>query len=66
MAPEHAADITTFEQRQIERHFRDLAGGETDHQKAAFPRDRTQGGFRVSAANGIEDDIGALAAGEPP
>ena len=65
-APEHAADIAALQQRQIERHLRNVAGGESDHQEAAFPGDRAQRGLGIAAADRIENNIGALAAGEPP
>ena len=44
----------------------ELAGSESDHQEAALPGDRAQRGLGIAAADGIEDNIGALAAGEPP
>ena len=65
-APEHAADIATLQQRQIERHLRNIAGGKSDHQKAAFPRDRAQRCLGIAAADRVENNVGALAAGEPP
>src|SRR5215216_83298 len=36
-APEHAADIAALEQREVERHLRNVTRGEADHQEAAFP-----------------------------
>ncbi len=61
-APEHAADVAALQQREVERHLRNVAGRKTDHQEAAFPGDRAQRRLGVAAADGIEDDVDALAA----
>ena len=63
-APEHADDVAAFEQREIERDLRDLAGRKADHQKAPLPGDRAQRGFGVRPADRIVDHVGALAAGD--
>jgi len=41
-----------------------VAGRESDHEETAFPCDRAQRCFCIAAADGIEDDIDALAVGK--
>src|SRR6185437_229288 len=36
-APEYAQHIAAFEQREVQRDFRDFTRRETDHEEAAFP-----------------------------
>src|SRR5579864_3998820 len=62
--PEHAPDVAAFQQREVERHFRYLAGRKSDHQETTFPGNRAQGGLRVAAADGIKDDVDTFAARE--
>src|SRR4051812_39681753 len=62
-APENANDVAALEQREVERNFRDFAGGKPDHQKAALPGDRAQRGFRVCTADGIVNYVSTFAAG---
>src|SRR5215475_5052077 len=63
--PEHTADIAAFQQREVEWHLRNIAGGKADHQKTAFPGDRSQSAFGVCSTDRIKDDVDALAAGKP-
>ena len=53
-----------FEQREIERDLRNLAGRKADHQEAPVPGDRAQRGFRIGSADRIVDHVHALAAGD--
>ena len=50
-APEHSEDVATFQQDKVKRQLWDLASGEPDNKKPPLPCDRTQRGFRVTAAN---------------
>ena len=58
-SPEHADDVATLQQRQVQRDLRDVAGGEPDHQILALPGDGAQRGFRVVAADTVIDHVGA-------
>src|SRR5690606_15641835 len=49
-APERADQRAALEQREIERHLRDVAGGEADDEVAAVPADRAEGRFGHGAA----------------
>src|SRR6476620_5656333 len=62
-APEYADHVAALEQHEIERQFRNVAGGEADHEKPALPRDRTQRRLGVAPANRIVDDIDASVGG---
>ena len=61
-APQHAADIAAFQEHQIKRQFRNLAGGKADHEIAALPRQRAHGGLRIGTADRIVDDVDAVLA----
>src|SRR3954468_20367736 len=52
-----ADHLAAFEQGEIERQLRDLAGREADYEVAPFPGDRPQCGFAVGTADRIEDHI---------
>jgi hypothetical protein len=64
LAPEHADDARAFQERQIERQLRNLAVGESDHEIASAPRDAAKRRFGIFAADGIEDHVRSVAAGE--
>src|SRR3984957_17073823 len=59
-APIDAPDVTTLEQRNVERRAGDLARCEAYHQEPPLPGARTQGGFGQRAAGRIVDDVDAL------
>ena len=59
-SPEDADDPAGFQQREVQRQPWD-AGGESDDEKAPIPGNAAQSRLGVFAANGIVDDIGAVA-----
>ena len=64
-APEDPAHVAALEQHQVERHFRDLAGREADHEETPLPAERTQRRLGVRTADRIVDHIDAALAAEP-
>ena len=63
-APEHAAHVAAFQQHEVERQFRNVAGGEADHEVAAVPGERAQRRLGVAAADRIVDHVDAVFAAE--
>ena len=64
-APEHADDLATFEQCQVQRHSRNLPGREADHEITPVPVHRAQRRLGVIVADGIVEHVRAIAAGQP-
>jgi hypothetical protein len=61
-AEEHADQCRTLEQQQVHGDLRDLAGGETDHQVAALPRQAAHRGLGIGTTDRVVDDVDAVAA----
>ena len=59
VAPEDADDRASFQQREVERNLRDLAGREADDEQAAAPGDRSQRRLGVRPADRVVDDVDA-------
>src|SRR5262249_14985995 len=64
LAPEHADDRAAFQQREIERDPRNVAGREADDEQATTPGERSQRRLRIRAAYRIVHDVDAAAAGQ--
>ena len=64
VAPEHADDRASFQQREVERNPRDVAGREPDDEQAAAPGGRSQRRLGVRPADRVVDDVDAAAAGD--
>src|SRR5579859_7676875 len=65
-APEHAENVAAFQQHEVERQLRDVAGSKADDKEASLPGDRTQRRFAVIPADRIVDHVGAAATGDLP
>src|SRR5262249_35254286 len=63
-SPEHAEHGATLEQHEIERQFRDLAGGKPDDEVSALPGERAHRRLAVAATDRVEHNIDAMLAAE--
>ena len=59
-SPEYAEHGTAFEQHEIERQSRNVAGGEADHEMTPLPSERAHCRLAVGAADRIEHDVDAM------
>ena len=59
--PENADNLAAFEEREIERNFRNGAGGKTNNEIAPFPIGCTQRGFGIVTTDRVINDVGTLA-----
>ena len=64
LPPEDADDLGAFEEHEVERDLRDLAGGEADDEVARPSTPSRATPPRRLAADRIVDDVGAVAVGE--
>ena len=65
LAPEHADGLAAFEQQEVERDFRNVAGGKADDEETALPAGCAQCRLGGIAADAVVDDVDAATAGQP-